>query len=67
MSSTLSSLIASKNGNKIVMSCPETIGSMYADQMRVRQALMNLVSNASKFTSNGTVTDFRRPTTNERR
>jgi len=48
--------IASKNGNKIVVSCPDVIGSMYADQIRVRQALMNLVSNASKFTSNGTVT-----------
>ena len=49
-------LIASKNGNRIVVNCPDTIGSMYADQIRVRQALMNLVSNASKFTSNGTVT-----------
>jgi hypothetical protein len=48
--------IASKNGNKIVIDCPATVGSMYADQMRVRQALMNLVSNAGKFTSNGTVT-----------
>jgi adenylate cyclase len=48
--------IASKNGNKIVVNCPNVIGSMYADQIRVRQALMNLVSNASKFTSNGTVT-----------
>jgi adenylate cyclase len=48
--------IASKNGNKIVISCPDDIGSMYADQIRVRQALLNLVSNASKFTSKGTVT-----------
>jgi signal transduction histidine kinase/CheY-like chemotaxis protein/HAMP domain-containing protein len=48
--------IASKNGNRIVVNCPDGIGSIYADQIRVRQALMNLVSNASKFTSNGTVT-----------
>ena len=48
--------IASKNENKIVVKCPDAIGSIYADQMRVRQALMNLVSNASKFTSKGTVT-----------
>jgi len=47
--------IASKNGNEIVVDCPDTIGTMYADQIRVRQALMNLMSNASKFTSNGTV------------
>ena len=49
-----------------MVSCPDVIGSMYADQIRVRQALMNLVSNASKFTSNGTVTisaaKERRPT-----
>ncbi len=48
--------IASKNGNRIVANCPAGTGSIYADQMRVRQALLNLVSNASKFTSNGTVT-----------
>jgi len=48
--------IANKNGNQLVMSFSPTIGSMYADQMRVRQALMNLVSNASKFTAKGTVT-----------
>ena len=48
--------IASKNGNEIVVKCSDAIGSIYADQIRVRQALMNLVSNASKFTSNGTVT-----------
>jgi adenylate cyclase len=56
--------IASKNGNRIVADYPAAIGSMHADQMRVRQTLMNLVSNASKFTSNGTVTvsASRRPT-----
>jgi adenylate cyclase len=48
--------IASKNGNRIVVNCPDAVGSIYADQIRVRQALMNLVSNAAKFTSNGTVT-----------
>ena len=47
---------AGKNGNKIVINCPDVIGSIYADQIRVRQALLNLVSNAIKFTSNGTVT-----------
>jgi adenylate cyclase len=48
--------MAVKNGNQIVVKYGEAIGGIYADQMRVRQALMNLLSNASKFTSNGTVT-----------
>jgi CheY-like chemotaxis protein/nitrogen-specific signal transduction histidine kinase len=47
--------MAVKNGNKIVVKHGH-VGSIYADQMRVRQALLNLVSNASKFTTNGTVT-----------
>ena len=59
--------IARKNGNKIVVSCPDTIGSMYADQIRVRQALMNLVSNASKFTDQRHGHDFRRKRTIDRR
>lgn len=48
--------MATKNGNKIIESCPDEVGTICADQMRVRQALMNLLSNSSKFTSNGTIT-----------
>jgi hypothetical protein len=48
--------LAAKNGNRIVVDCDPATKSIHADQMRVRQALLNLVSNANKFTERGTVT-----------
>jgi signal transduction histidine kinase/CheY-like chemotaxis protein len=48
--------LAEKNGNQVVLECPADLGTMRADAMRVRQALLNLASNAGKFTEHGLVT-----------
>ncbi len=45
-----------KNGNRIELDCPSAIGTMRADLTKVRQCLLNLLSNASKFTDHGCVT-----------
>jgi signal transduction histidine kinase len=47
--------LVEKNANMLVVSCPDDLGSMRADQTKVRQALFNLLSNASKFTDHGTI------------
>jgi signal transduction histidine kinase len=45
-----------KNGNTLVVKSEQKLGTLYADQTRVRQVLLNLLSNAAKFTSNGKIT-----------
>jgi signal transduction histidine kinase len=48
--------LAAKNGNRLVIDCPADLGTIHADQTRFRQSLLNLASNANKFTEKGTVT-----------
>ncbi|HEY0074160.1 MAG TPA: response regulator [Abditibacteriaceae bacterium] len=48
--------VVAKNNNQLVVEIADDIGSMHADLTKVRQSIVNLLSNASKFTENGTIT-----------
>jgi signal transduction histidine kinase len=48
--------LAQQHGNQLVVECSPDTGTLHADQTRVRQALLNVASNANKFTEHGTVT-----------
>jgi PAS domain S-box-containing protein len=47
--------IIEKNSNKLAMERSEDIQSIYADNLWVRQSLLNLLANAAKFTENGLI------------
>ncbi|MEG4393658.1 PAS domain-containing protein [Microcoleus sp. BROC3] len=44
-----------KNGNTLQVLSSDNIGAMHADLMKVRQVILNLLSNAAKFSANGTI------------
>jgi signal transduction histidine kinase len=44
-----------KRENRMVVNMPEDLGTLDLDALKLRQSLLNLLSNAAKFTSKGTI------------
>ncbi len=54
VASTVQPLVE-KNANRLEVRCAPDLGTMHADLTKVRQMLLNLLSNACKFTKDGTI------------
>jgi signal transduction histidine kinase/DNA-binding response OmpR family regulator len=48
--------LADKNGNGLELACAADVGVFRSDETKVKQSLLNLMSNANKFTNGGKVT-----------
>ncbi len=57
--------LAEQNNNRLVVKGQENLGSLTVDPMRLRQILLNLLSNACKFTKQGEVTLLARKFVND--
>jgi GAF domain-containing protein len=47
--------LTEKNKNRLVVEAPDNVGALTADSMRLKQILLNLLSNACKFTKEGEI------------
>ena len=47
--------LAEANGNRLELRCADGVGTMHSDLTRIRQVLLNLISNACKFTRDGRI------------
>ena len=52
---TVDALVGRK-ANRLVIDMGKAVGTMHTDATKLRQCIFNLLSNASKFTENGTIT-----------